>query len=157
MLVVLLVVVSMSTSEGDVVETVLEREVAGEYTTFKVYLYLLRVKEVSPREIYRELGLSSPSLVLHHLEKLEKVGLVSKDAFGNYHVVKRKFGILRFFVVTGKWLIPRTVFYMIFFLLTAVGSMFMLPSSMREPALILSVVGFVTNLVETVYFYRVLP
>jgi len=144
-------------AEGEVVESVLEREVAGEYTTFKVYLFVLKVGEASPRRVFQELGLSSPSLALHHLEKLARFGLVSKDEHGKYHGVRRKFGVLRFFVVTGKWLVPRTFFYMIFYVLVAVGSLLMLPFGMREVALILSLFGVVTNLLETFEFYRVLP
>lgn len=143
--------------EAEAVESVLEREVAGEYTTFKVYLYLLKVGEASPRQVYGGSGLSSPSLALHHLDKLEKFGLVSKDEHGRYHVVRRKFGVLRVFVVTGRWMIPRTFFYMIFYVLTAIGSVLMLPSGVREAAFVLSLVGVVTNLVETVQFYKVLP
>lgn len=149
----------MSSDEGEAetVESLLERKIAGEYTTFRVYLYLLKVGEASPRQVFQELGLSSPSLALHHLEKLERLGVVSKDEHGRYHGRKRKFGVLRFFVVTGKWLIPRTFFYLIFYILTAVGSLLMLPSGMREAALILSLFGVVTNFVETLDFYRVLP
>lgn len=146
----------MSSEEGEFAKSDLEREVAGEYTTFKIYLFMLKVGEASPRQVYSELGLSSPSLAVHHLEKLERHRLVSKDEWGKYHVVRRKFGILRFFVVTRKWLIPRTFFYMIFYILTAVGSILVLPSGMREAVLILSLVGVVTNFVETFYFYKIL-
>jgi hypothetical protein len=147
----------MPSDENVVSESVLEKEVAGEYTTFRVYLYLLKVMEASPRQVYRVLELSSPSLALHHLEKLEGFGLVHKDEYGKYHGVRRRFGVLRFFVVTGKWLIPRTFFYIIFYVLTAIGSLFILPSGVREAALILSLFGVVTNLVETLGFFRVLP
>jgi len=147
----------MPSDESGIVEAVLEKEVAGEYITFKVYLYLLRVGEASSRQVYQKLGLSSPSLALHHLDKLERFGLVSKDEYGKYHGIRRKFGILRFFVVTGKWLIPRTFFYMIFYILMAVGSLLILPSEVREVALILLLFGVVTNFVETLDFYRVLP
>lgn len=141
-------------NEGEIAESVLEKKVAGEYTTFRIYLFMLRVNEASPRQVYREMGLSSPSLALHHLEKLEKLKLVSKDRFGKYHVISRKFGVLKFFLVTGRWLVPRTLFYLIFFIVVAVGSMFVLPSGLREFVFALSLVGVITNLIETWYFYR---
>jgi len=144
----------MFNDEKRVVESVLEREVAGEYTTFRVYLFMLSVGTATSRQVFRELGLSSPSLALHHLEKLERLGLVSKDEHGRYQVIRRKFGVLRFFVVTGRWLIPRTLFYLLFFAVAAVVSLLMLPAGVREAALFLSLVGVLTNLVETLYFYR---
>lgn len=144
----------MFDDEKGVGESVLEKEVAGEYTTFRVYLFMLRVGTASSRQVFRELGLSSPSLALHHLVKLERFGLVTKDEHGRYHVVRRKFGVLRFFVVTGKWLIPRTLFYMLFFVIAAVGSLLLFPAGVREAALVLSLVGVVTNLIETLHFYR---
>jgi hypothetical protein len=147
----------VSGGEGGVAESVLEKEVAGEYTTFKVYLFMLRVGEATSRDAYSMLGLSSPSLAVHHLEKLERHRLVSRDEWGTYHVVRRKFGVLRFFFVTGRWLIPRTFFYMIFYFLIAVGSVFLLPFGVKEIVLVLSLVGVVTNFVETIYFYKVLP
>ncbi len=147
----------MPSNDDEVGESLLKREVAGEYTTFKVYLYVLKVGEASPRQVFRELGLSSPSLALHHLKKLEKFGLVSKDEHGRYHGVRRKFGVLRFFVTTGKWLIPRTFFYMVFYILTAAGSVVGLPLGVKEAALILSLIGVVTNFVETLEFYKILP
>lgn len=142
---------------NDVGDAVLDKEVAGEYTTFKVYCFMLRAKEASPREVYSGTELSSPSLALHHLEKLEKLKLVFKDEWGKYHAFRRRFGVLRFFVLTGRWLIPRTLFYVVFYVLVAFGSVFTLPAGAREVALILSLLGFVNNLVETVDFYRVLP
>lgn len=134
---------------------VFEKEVAGEYTSFRIYLFMLKKKESTPREAYAELCLSSPSLAVHHFEKLERIRLLKKDEWGKYSVIPRRFGILRFFVITGKWLIPRTFFYVIFFILISVGS-FWLPTGAREVALILSLISIVTNLVETVDFYRVL-
>ena len=47
----------------------LEREVAGEYNTFRVYLLMLRMREASGRDVAYQLGFSSPALAVHHLEK----------------------------------------------------------------------------------------
>jgi len=142
---------------GFVAEGVWEERVAGEHTTFKVYVYLLRVREASTRQVCREVGLSSPSLALHHLQKLEGLKLVSRDRDGVYHVVPRKFGVLKFFTVTGRWLVPRTFFYMLFYVAVAVGSLVLLPAGMREVAVFLSCVGVILNFVETVRFLRLIP
>jgi len=48
--------------------------------TLKVYWYMLQQpsRSVGVREIQRALRFSSPSVALHHLEKLEDLGLVQK-------------------------------------------------------------------------------
>ncbi len=66
-------------SEHTVGEDTLEEKVGGEYVTFRVYIYLLRTAKASLRDVYRGCDLSSPSLALHHLEKLESLKLVHKD------------------------------------------------------------------------------
>jgi len=137
-------------------ESVLEEMVGGEYVTFRVYVFLLRVGEASVRDAYRGCGLSSPSLALYHLEKLERLKVVRKDEHGVYHAVARKFGVLRFFHKTGTWLLPRSFFYMILYLAIAVSSAFLLPSGMREVAIALSAIGFTTSLVDTVFFLRLI-
>jgi hypothetical protein len=83
-------------------ESVLEEKVGGEYATFRVYVFLLRAGTASVRDVYRGCDLSSPSLALHHLEKLEGLNLVRKDENGVYHVIARRFGVLRFFHKTGR-------------------------------------------------------
>jgi hypothetical protein len=142
--------------QDELVEGSLEERVGGEYVTFRVYVFLLRTGKASVREVYRGCSLSSPSLAVYHLEKLKHLKLVWKDENGVYHVVAKKFGVLRFFSRTGRWLIPRSFFYMTFYLVIAVASLFLLPLGMREVAVVLSVVGFVTNLVDTMLFLRLL-
>lgn len=135
----------------------LEREVAGEYNTFLVYLLMLRVKKASGREVARQLGFSSPALAVHHLEKLSRLKLVDKDRHGVYHVIRRKFGLLRFFVVVRKFIVPRTFFYMILYGIMALFSLLVLFGAVRYVALFFSLIGVVINLVETIQFYRVIP
>jgi hypothetical protein len=137
-------------------ESDLEKKVGGEYVTFRVYVFLLRIGEASVRDIYRGCDLSSPSLALHHLKKLEGLKLVRKDAHGSYHVIAKKFGVLRFFHKTGTWLLPRSFFYTTLYLAIAVSSAFMLPSGMREVSIVLSAIGFTVNLVDTVLFLRLI-
>ena len=74
-------------------------------TTFQTYLYLVKVgKPVGPRDLMRGANLSSPSVAYRNLQKLMDLGLVVKDAYGNY-VAKEKMG-LKGYVWIGKTLIP---------------------------------------------------
>jgi hypothetical protein len=137
-------------------EDVLKAKVEGEYVTFRVYVFLLKAGQASVRDIYRGAGLSSPSLALHHLEKLERLKLVWKDENGLYHVIATKFGVLRFFHKTGRWLLPRSFFYMILYAAIAVTSAFLLSSSVRDVAIIVSAIGFTISLIDTVLFLRLI-
>jgi hypothetical protein len=87
-------------------EDAFEESVGGEYVTFRVYVFLLEAGESSVRDVYRGCGLSSPSLALHHLKKLEGLSLARKDENGVYHVIARKFGVLHFFYKTGSGFCP---------------------------------------------------
>ena len=74
-------------------------------TTFQTYVYLVKVgKPVGPRDVMRGANLSSPSVAYRNLQKLMDLGLVVKDAYGNY-VVKEKMG-MKGYVWVGKTLIP---------------------------------------------------
>ena len=141
----------------DETEDVLEEKVSGERVTFMVYVFLLRVGEASVRDVYHECDLSSPSLALHHLEKLENLKLARKDENGVYHVIARRFGVLRFFHRTGKWLLPTSFFYTMMYAALAVACAFLLPSGMREVGLILSALGFLISLLDTVLFLSLIP
>jgi hypothetical protein len=137
-------------------DNVLEEKVGGERVTFRVYVFLLSVREASARDVFHECGLSSPSLALHHLEKLEQLKLAKKDENGIYHVVARRFGLLYFFHKTGKWLLPRSFFFMVMYTAIAMGCVLLLPPGMREVGLILSVLGFSTNAIDTILFLKLI-
>lgn len=134
-----------------------EREVAGEYNTFRVYLLMLRAREASGREVARRLRFSSPALAVHHLEKLKGLKLVDKDHYGVYHVVRRRFGVLKFFFVVRKFIVPRSFFYALLYGVLAVFSLLMLSGVVRNIALLFSLLGFGIHVVETIQFYRLLP
>lgn len=135
-------------------EHILGKEIVG--TTFRVYLYLLKFKRASAREVYRALEMSSPWLATYHLDKLHNLQLANKDTNGVYHVNPKRFGILRFFVVTGKWIIPRTFFYTLFFLTLAVYFLYSLPEKWNIIIFALLLIPTLINVVETVLFYRAL-
>lgn len=86
-----------------------------EGTTLKVYLYVVKEgKPVGPRDVMRGANLSSPSVAYRHLQKLEALGLLQKDVYGEY-VVKEKANI-RGHMWIGKNLVPRLIFYSFFFI-----------------------------------------
>ena len=90
----------------------LESELKGK--TLIVYWYLLQqpTHTVGIREVQRALGFSSPSIAVHHLEKLQNLGLIRKKGTGEYFLEEEvKVGILRFFTRMGRFLVPRYLFY----------------------------------------------
>lgn len=92
-----------------------------EGTTFKVYLYLVKeAKPLGPRDVMRGTALSSPSVAYRHLQKLEDLGLIQKNNYGQYAVKEKQ--TFRGYVWVGRNLMPRLVFYSFFFLgLCAIG------------------------------------
>ncbi|MFQ5834201.1 MAG: winged helix-turn-helix domain-containing protein [Candidatus Thorarchaeota archaeon] len=127
--------------------------------TLRVYWYLLKSpEEASLREIQRGAGLSSPSLASYHLDKLEGLGLVRTDQHGLYHLERNvKTGVLRFFVGSGRLLIPRFVFYAVFYTTLIPCSMVFVPLTTGPISLLLlSVLGFgaVTSWIESVRAWR---
>ncbi|MEM2088346.1 MAG: hypothetical protein QXF52_06710 [Thermoproteota archaeon] len=132
----------------------LEKEVVG--TTFKVYLYMLKAKEASARQVYHDLGMSSPYLATHHLDKLNHLKLVSKNEKGLYCVNARRFGILRFSIITGKWIVPRTFFYTLFFSAMAVCFLCLLPANWNIIVFTVTLITIGINIIETIWFYRTL-
>jgi hypothetical protein len=116
---------------------------------------------VGVREIQRALGLSSPSVAAHHLEKLLSLGLVDKSRTGEYFLVQEvQVGILRFFTRLGRFLVPRYLFYSVW-----LSTMFIIyltfywpTGSIHNMAAILF--GSVANLIlwfETVRLWRQKP
>ncbi|MEM2142504.1 MAG: helix-turn-helix domain-containing protein [Candidatus Thorarchaeota archaeon] len=81
--------------------------------TLRVYWYMLRhPAPLTAREIQQGTKLSSPSLSMHHLERLRDLGLVEKNVHGQY-TVKRdvRVGVLKLFVGRGRFMVPRYLFY----------------------------------------------
>lgn len=96
--------------------------------TLKVYKYILQKdRPVGIREVQRGLNLSSPTLALYHMNKLEEAGLIKKEAAG--YVADRI--ILQNLIRLRRVLIPRNFFYMIFL----ITSLIMLIVFLRPPTL----------------------
>jgi hypothetical protein len=106
----------MSKTPSDFDPAILESELKGK--TLLVYWYLIQQTShtAGVREIQRSLGFSSPSIAVHHLEKLQDLGLVNKKGTGEYVLEEEvKVGILRFFTRMGRFLVPRYLFYSVLF------------------------------------------
>ena len=86
--------------------------------TLLVYWLMLKSQSspVGVREIQRKLGFSSPSVAAHHLDKLLSLGLIDKTMRGEYFLAREvKVGVLRFFTRLGRFMIPRYLFYSVWF------------------------------------------
>lgn len=81
----------------------------------QVYSYVIKEsRPVGPREVMRGAGLSSPSVAYRQLQKLEGLGLIEKNGYGEY-IVREKTGVAGHIWI-GKTLVPRMVFYSFFFM-----------------------------------------
>src|SRR5207237_3619660 len=93
-------------------DRIIESELMG--LTLRVYWHLLKTRNdtIGVRSVQRALGMSSPSVALHHLEKLRSLGLVEKDSRGGYHLTEQvEVGVLQNFVGVLGFLLPRHLFF----------------------------------------------
>lgn len=83
--------------------------------TLRTYLYVVKHKRSGVREIQRELHFSSSSLAQYHLTKLVDLGLL-KENTGEYILANEiKVDMLNDFLRFGTLMVPRFVFYAVFF------------------------------------------
>jgi predicted DNA-binding transcriptional regulator len=140
---------------------VIESQLKGK--TLQIYWYLLKASntKVGVREVQRSLGLSSPSVAAHHLDKLLSLGLVDKTMRGEYFLSQEvKVGILKFFSRMGRFLVPRYLFYSIW-----LTTMFVIYLALYQPTgsvhnIAAILFGAIANLVlwfETVKLWREKP
>lgn len=88
--------------------------------TLRVYVYALKKRKVGVREVQRALLMSNPSLAQYHLNKLKDLGLVSENN-GEYEISNEvKVDVMRDFLRLGTLIVPRFVFYAVFFTVFAV-------------------------------------
>ena len=81
-----------------------------EGVTLRVYLYVVKQnRPIGPRDVMRGANLSSPSVAYRHLQKLETMGLLSRNEYGNYRVKEKAH--IRGFVWIRNRLIPRPLAY----------------------------------------------
>ncbi len=82
--------------------------------TLGVYWYVVRqAKPVGPRDTMKGAHLSSPSVAYRHLQKLEDLGLLQKNEYGEY-IVKQKVNVAGYLWV-GKWFISKMFLYALTF------------------------------------------
>lgn len=140
---------------------VLESELKGK--TLLVYWYLLQqsTHTVGVREVQRALGFSSPSIAVHHLEKLQDLGLVRKRSTGEYALEEEvKVGILRFFTRMGRFLVPRYLFYSVLFLTMLIAYLILCIINQLAPNLYVLIFGLTANIIlwfETFRLWRAKP
>jgi hypothetical protein len=92
---------------------VADEELEG--NTLNVYAYVVhKGKPVGTRDVTRGACLSSTSVAHRHLQKLEDLGLIEKNPYGNY-ILKEKTSI-NGYVWVGRSLVPRLLFYSFFFM-----------------------------------------
>lgn len=83
-------------------------------SAIRTYLYLIKVgKSVGPREVMREVKLSSPSVAYRNLQKLIDMKLVFKDKYGNYGAKEKR--VINGYFWVGERLIPRLIIFGIIF------------------------------------------
>lgn len=83
--------------------------------TLSVYLYVVKKgKPVGPRDAMKGAHLSSPSVAYRHLEKLEDLGLLQKNEYGEY--IARGRAHVRGYVWVGRRIMPKMLVYSLIFL-----------------------------------------
>ena len=88
-------------------------------TTWKVYKYILENEPTGIREVQKSLELSTPSLALYHLNKLERAGIIKRSEEG--YMADQI--LLRNRVKVRKLLIPRFFFYSLFMAAALISSL----------------------------------
>jgi len=107
------------------------------------------------------LNFSSPSIAVHHLQKLENLGLIEKKSTGEYVLEEEvKVGILRFFIRMGSFLVPRYLFYSVLF--TTMLATYLITSFIAQVlpsfyALAFGVIALIIFWIETIRLWRARP
>ncbi len=83
--------------------------------TLRVYLYTVRKgKPVGPRDVMKGAKLSSPSVAYRHLQKLEDMGYLQKNNYGEY-ITKDKAHV-RGYIWIGRRMLPKMLVYSLIFI-----------------------------------------
>jgi hypothetical protein len=82
--------------------------------TLAVYWYVVKqAKPVGPRDTMKGAHLSSPSVAYRHLQKLEDMGLLQKNEYGEY-IVKQKVNVAGYLWVGRQFLSKMHLYALIF-------------------------------------------
>jgi DNA-binding transcriptional ArsR family regulator len=142
-------------SAGD--QQAVEAQLKG--TTLRVYWEIFKSpKPMGVREVQRLIRFSSPSTALYHLEKLRELGVVRKDEYGHYEPVEEiRPTQFRMFLRIGRVILPRYVFYAVFFVATVVMYLvqsLLVGSEISPMALILGSSAAVVCIYEAVRIWK---
>lgn len=113
-------------------------------TTLRVYWAVLKKGSggAGPREIMRELELSSPSVAVYHLEKLKNLGLVEKAESGSYTVREQvKVEVFSDYVRVVGMMLPRYLFYSVLFTTMLVSYLLIYPFQWSPQTMITLIFG----------------
>ncbi len=127
-------------------------------TTLKVYLYILKSgkEKVGVREVMRGLNMKTPSHAYYHLDKLASMGLLRKK-HGDYYIVRElKIDYLRDFLLIGKTLIPKFLFFFLYFTTIFIFSLiYMRPYELFWYITVTTTLsGSIISLYQTISTYR---
>ena len=100
-------------------KSIAESQLKG--NTLRTYIYVVTHKKSGVREVQRELHFSSSSLAQYHLSKLVDLGLLTEQG-GEYFVLADsvKVDVLKDFLRFGTFIVPRFIFYAVFFTIMTV-------------------------------------
>lgn len=129
-------------------------------TTLRVYIYMLKMaRPVGVREIQRAMGFKSPSTALYHISKLLDQGLVVKDDDGYRAIATSSISMLTMFQKMGRLLVPRLLFYAVFFTIAFILFIFMIDVNQLSSfpgafALIICILAAIFMWIETARLWR---
>lgn len=96
-----------------------------EGTTLNVYLYAVKKgKPVGPRDVMKAVHLSSPSVAYRHLQKLEDMGYLQKNQYGEY-VIKGKAPVKGYIWIRRR-IMPKMLVYALIFMCILVAEVIVL-------------------------------
>ena len=94
-------------------KSIAESQLKG--NTLRVYVYVVTHKKSGVREVQRALHFSSSSLAQYHLSKLADLGLLQENGGEYFPAEQIKVDVLKDFLKFGSFIVPRFVFYAVFF------------------------------------------
>ena len=93
--------------------------------TLRVYLYVIRKnRPVGPRDVMKGLNLSSPSVSYRHLQKLQDLGYLKNNKYGEYLLGQRV--PVDGYLWIGHRLLPKMLFYSSIFMVILFIELFIL-------------------------------
>ncbi|MHB1908414.1 MAG: helix-turn-helix domain-containing protein [Nitrososphaerales archaeon] len=101
------------TGTEDERKSIVESQLKG--NTLRAYVYVVTHRKTGVRELQRALHFSSSSLAQYHLTKLVELGLLGENGGEYYPTEQVKVDVLKDFLKFGTFIVPRFVFYAVFF------------------------------------------